>query len=133
MSDTNPKHTVGTDRASELINQGATFNPIYTVRRPVMWAIDETALKSMSALGAEANRHFSLASFLVGCIVSIIISCTSSTAALSPLGDIMLHKLTYILGLFALVLYGFGIRAQYQKNEILAQIKRECEPVKSQQ
>jgi hypothetical protein len=133
LPDSTTKHPVGPINPSDVANQGATFRPIYTERRPMMWAIDETALKSMSALGAEANRHFSFASFLVGCIVSIVISCASSTTALSPLGSALLNKGTYVLVFLVVVFYCLGCWAQHQKNYILDQIKRESDPIRTQQ
>jgi hypothetical protein len=122
------EEALSTASPSALPSTGATFNPMYLARRPMMWAISETDLRSMSVLNVIATYSFSIGAFLAGWAMDILISYGASNSALSPVADFLLHKCTFFLGALALASFGLGVIVTVKKGSILDQIKKETTP-----
>lgn len=110
-------------------NPGAKLEPIYTIRRPMHWAISEGDLKSTGVLTIVAALCFSIGSFFLGCVANIIVSYGGS-AALTEIAKFMLGSgVKYLTGV-ALLFYVCGAASSIGRWSIIKQMKRECSPPK---
>jgi hypothetical protein len=107
-----------------LTNTGATFQPKYAIRCPVMWAISETDLISMSTLNTVAAGFYAISSFCFGCVVNIVVSIGGSESQ-SEVGKFLLNRLSWFLVAFAVLFAVAGLLVGKKKASILDRIKAE--------
>jgi hypothetical protein len=115
--------TLTPDRA--FVNQGGTVRPVYGERRPVMYHLFDTEMRSISGFNGEALRWFSIGSFCLNCVLAIVIDYAYATAPLSEFGKAVLYKVAPFLGVIVIGSFGFAIWALCQKKALIDQIKRE--------
>lgn len=82
---------------------------------------------------AEALRYFAAGSFLVSIVISIVIDYGFSAKELSELGNILLYKVSWILGIGALACFAFGGWAVWTKISMINQIKEETRTPKKEE
>lgn len=90
-----------------------------------MYHLFETEMKGISALNGEALRYFSFGSFLTSIVVSIVLDYAFSGQQLSELGNILLHKVSWFIGVLALMCFAAGGWAIWTKYSMIDQIKKE--------
>lgn len=95
----------------------------------MMWAVSGTELKSLSIVGAVATACFSVAGFLAGCLVNILVSYGGSSTKLTDVGEFLFYKGTLFTGGLALLLFFGGVAATFSKASLLKQIKDETKAI----
>jgi hypothetical protein len=93
-----------------------------------MWAVGETDMMALSIAGVTANVSFAIGSFLLGFLVNIITSY-GGAEKLTDIGNLMLHKVTYVLGGFSFFFYAIGIVMTLRKASLWSRIKEESKPL----
>jgi hypothetical protein len=109
----------------EFGNRGGTVHPIYGDRRPMMYHLFETEMTSISSFNTVALSMFSVGSFLLSCVIAIVIGWSFSTPPLSEFADFMCHKAVYFIGVLTLMFFVFGAWAIIKKQSMINQIKKE--------
>lgn len=112
-------------RTTSLKHSGSTVVPQYGVRRPMMYHLLESEMKSVSGFNAIALTCFSVATFFVNALLGILIGWGFSAPPLSEFGEFMLHRASYYIGVLALVFFVTGIYSIFSKQSAINQIKSE--------
>jgi hypothetical protein len=112
-----------------VVNAGATIRPVYAERCPVMWALSETDLKSISVLGAVTTFCLSTTGFCIGLIANILLNFGASSSPLSPVAEFMLTRGSWFFGIVAVFFVIGGIATANYRSSILDQIKKETRPI----
>jgi hypothetical protein len=104
---------------------GSTLRPLYGERRPVMYHVFESEMKSISSLNAQALAWISAGSFCLSIAANI---CVSSIFATQPLSDaatlVVRYGLTAAIGL-SVICYFFGGWAILRRRSTVKQIEDE--------
>lgn len=112
-------------KEKELATGGSTLRPVYGERRPVMYHLFESEMKSISAFNGEALRYFSFGSFLLSLLISLGIGAYFAPHPLpAAQATVVLYGLLGSGGLAAMC-FGFGIWTLCTKKSVIDQIKKE--------
>lgn len=103
---------------------GGTIAPIYGERRPMMYHLFETEVRSISSLNGEALRYFSIGAFLLATDISIVIADIFAPD-LPKIPEPVVHWGVGIIGVLSVLCYGLGGLAVYTKKTVIKQIKAE--------
>ena len=122
---TQVQQPTATDTGAERANIGGTVLPVYGTRRPVMYHLFETEMKSVSSFNTVALSLFSIGSFLANSVIAIVIGWGFSAPPLTEFGAFMVTKCVYFIGVLAAMCFGFGVWAICRKISMVNQIKRE--------
>lgn len=90
-----------------------------------MYHLFENELDSISTFNAQAVGCFSVGSTLIGFIFSIVVSYGFSGQSISELGQFLLYKTSWFLGLIAIMCYALGVWFLIKKKSIVARVKAE--------
>jgi ABC-type dipeptide/oligopeptide/nickel transport system permease component len=91
----------------------------------MMYHLFESEMKSVSAFNGTALSCFSIGSFLLSAIFSIVIGWAFSTKPISEFGNFMLHEASWYIAAVTLIFFGCGLYCLRSKKSIIEQIKRE--------
>ncbi|MFZ1005410.1 MAG: hypothetical protein WAN65_01150 [Candidatus Sulfotelmatobacter sp.] len=103
---------------------GATVRPIYGERRPVMYHLFESEMKSISGFNGVALGCFSVGSFFLNSAVAILIDWGFS-GQVSEQGNLMIHKVIFAVSILSIVFFVFGGYALWSRRSVVKQIKKE--------
>lgn len=104
---------------------GGTVRPVYGERRPVMYHLFETEMKSISEFNSESLRWFSIGSFCLNFVIAIVVDYAYGGSPLSEFGAFCLHKAAPFLGVLSIASFAFGGWVLYQKKTLIDLIKSE--------
>ena len=93
----------------------------------MMYHLFENEMVSVSSFNAVALSMFSIGSFLLSCIIAVVIGWGFASSLLPEFGTFMIHKGVYFIGVLSIMCFGAGLWAIYLKNGIIDQIKKETQ------
>ena len=89
------------------------------------YPVIETELKSISMFNSEALRCFTLGTFFLNGLITVIVSSVFSSGPLSSAGSWAFHQGSWYLGILAATCFGFGLWSLYKRKDFVSQIKKE--------
>lgn len=108
---------------------GATLNTRYMARTMDAWPLTEVEVKSLSTLSMQATVFFSVGSVTLGLPLGIWTNRLFATT-LSPEANVACDILAPVLVFFAVVFFGLGIKAWWDRrtswDDIKEQAKRDA-------
>jgi hypothetical protein len=119
------QETIGVAAPDSVTNLGATVRPVYGERRPMMYHLFESEMKSVSAFNGVALTCFSVSSFLLNSVIAIVIGWGYSGKDISEFGTFMFHKALWYIAVLALIFFAGGVYAICIKKSVVDQIKQE--------
>lgn len=110
---------------------GATIRPQYVERTPAMWAVGKADMDALSIASTVANFAFAIGSFSLGFAANILVSYAGQQS-LTPVGDFLLHEVSWLTGGIALVFFLIGGFFIWRKGSLWSTIKSESRQITKQ-
>ncbi len=116
---------ITTSQLGKVANQGSTLRPVYGERRPMMYHLFESEMKSISHFNSLALASFTVCGFFVNTVIATVLGWGFATGQLTEFGAFMIHRGVYWLAVLGSIFFFFGIAAIWHRKSVTDLIKRE--------
>jgi len=92
---------------------------------PVMYHLFKHEVESLALFSTLAVCFFSIGTFLLSCVVAVLVGYGFATQPLSEFGTMMISKAVWFIGLLAFMCFGWGVWALRSRASVIAKAEKE--------